>query len=102
MYEMRKNDVGVELLVTLKDPQGDAVDVSAASAIVFKFLKPDSTVLSATGSLSGTGADGKVRYVTQSGDVDQSGIWRYQVWVTLSGGVLHSDIGSFKVTDNLA
>lgn len=101
MDEIRKSDVGVKFLVTLQNPQGTAEDVSAASLIRFHFVKPDRTVLSVTGAFEGTGADGKVQYTTVSGDIDQLGLWRYQVYITLSGGVLHSDVGMFRVTEIL-
>ena len=98
--EIREQDVGVELLVTLKDEDGVAVDVSGATAIKFRFRKPDGTEISRSGSVKTTGSDGKVQYVTASGDLDQLGSWRYQVRTEYEdGAVLTSEMSKFKVTD---
>lgn len=98
--EIREQDIGVEILVTLKDEDGAAFDVSDAEAVLFRFRKPDGTEISRAGSLKTTGTDGKVRYVTASGDLDQLGSWRYQVRTEWEdGAVLTSEMSKFKVTD---
>ena len=101
MDELRLQDEGVKIRVTLKDPAGTAVDVSTATLIKFHFQKPDVSLLSVTGSFNSDGNDGKVYYTTVSGDLSQTGVWKYQVYITLSTGVLHSAVGKFKVTDIL-
>lgn len=90
MDKIRNEDAGVQIIVTLYNPDGEIVDVSSSSAIAFKFEKPDGSILETTGSLYSDGTDGKVDYTTQTGDIDQVGIWKYQVYVTLGGGILHT------------
>lgn len=99
MTEMREYDIGVELLTTVTS-DSVALDVSSASTIQFRFLKPDGVEVTKMGSFKTDGTDGKVKYVTADGDLDTQGIWRYQVRVILSGGQdLTSTVAKFKVTD---
>lgn len=99
MDQVRLLDAGVKVRVTLKDPEGNVVPVATATVIKYHFLKPDGSILSVDGALDSDGTDGKVKYTSDADDFDQVGIWRYQVYVTLSGGVLHSTQGKLKVTD---
>lgn len=98
MDKIRKLDAGVQILVTIYSPDGEVVDVSTATLIAFKFDKPqDSTVLETTGSFYTDGSDGKVYYTTQTGEMDQVGIWKYQVYITMGGGILHTRQEKFRV-----
>lgn len=100
MTEMREYDIGVELLVTLTNSSGTAFDVSTATTIQFKFRKPSGTEISRTGVLDSGGTDGKVRYVTIEDDLDEIGIWRYQVRIVLASGTdLTSEDAKFRVAD---
>ena len=49
--EIHVDDIGTAFVVTLKDQDGNAVDVSAAD-IEFLFRAPDKTVTSKTGIIS--------------------------------------------------
>lgn len=90
-------DEGTEMRVTVTD-DGVAVDLSSAVEILFIFRKPDGTTLEVNGELYTTGVDGIVYYNTVAGDIDQSGVYKLQVRVTISSGnVFSSSIGSFKV-----
>ena len=91
------SDIGTEFRVTVTD-DGVAVDLSSAVEILFIFRKPDGTTLEVNGELYTTGVDGIVYYNTVAGDIDQSGVYKLQVRVTISSGnVFSSSIGSFKV-----
>lgn len=74
-------DYGTTFEVTLTDGCS-AIDVSAATTITFRYKKPDNSTEDKTGSLVNTGTDGKVKYVTVSGDIDAAGSWQLQVIVT--------------------
>lgn len=99
MDTIRLEDTGVKIDPVMVDPDGNVINISAASAITFHFQKPDGSVLSVTGALDTDGTDGKVKYVTQAGNIDQVGTWQYQVYVTLADGPLHSEKAKFKVQD---
>lgn len=103
MDEIRLKDAPVRFTVTCKDPStGAAVDISLASALQFYFRRPDDSSFARTGSFTSNGSDGKVYYVTQSDEINQVGIWEYQLYVTLSGGVLHTEMGKFRVKPIIA
>lgn len=90
-------DEGTEFRVTVTD-DGVAVDLSSATEILFIFRKTDATTLEVNGQLYTNGTDGIVFYNTVAGDIDQSGVYKLQVRVTISSGnVFSSSIGSFKV-----
>lgn len=99
MHSIRKNDVGVSIIVTVQDSDGAATDVSDATAILFHFLKPDHSELEVAGEFNTDGTDGKVKYVTASGDIDQEGIWGLDVVVTVSSQQFTSDATSFLVEE---
>jgi hypothetical protein len=81
----------------MQDSESAAIDVSAASTITFYLVKPDNTVATRTGTFYTDGTDGKVQYVTISGDLDQIGLWSVYVYVVVSGQELTSDETSFFV-----
>ena len=99
--ELHVGDIGTTILVTIKD-DGVVVDVSSATTISFLLCKPDGTVETKVGSLNTTGVDGKVKYVTISGDLDVHGRWKYQVYVVIGTGEWYSDVGTFTVHKNLS
>jgi hypothetical protein len=82
---LKKGDYGNTIVATVVD-EDDIVDLTAATSIVFKFRKPSGTTLEKTGALFTDGSDGKVKYVTASGDIDESGTWRFEVVVNINGG----------------
>jgi len=74
--------VGVVLELIVEE-NGAAVDISAASNLKMVLVKPDGTRIEKTAVLSGTGTDGKMRYTTIAGDLDQAGEWLYQGSLTV-------------------
>lgn len=93
--------------VELVDHECIPHDVSDANTTLreFVFVKPTGTELVATGpsiTVVTDGLDGRLRYVSQAGDLNEQGEYRLQVEVTfLDGTVLKSDIGTFTVEANL-
>lgn len=98
--EIRKNDVGTELRVTLTD-SGTAVDVSTATTLQIKLKAPSGTVSTKTASYVTNGTNGQIKYVTQSGDLSETGTWRWQAYVVIGTSSWHSEMQSFKVHENL-
>lgn len=98
--EIHVNDIGTQFIVTVKD-DGAVVDISSATSLVIIFKKPDQTTSNKTATLYTDGTDGKMTYSTVSGDLNQTGNYKIQGKVTLSGGVYYTSIGSFKVHCNL-
>lgn len=98
--DARTGDVGAAIRMQVKDQDGAAVAVGDATAVLFRFLKPDgATVVEKAGSVEGDGTAGWVRYVTEPGFLDQAGTWRYEVNVEWGGGAvdLTTDDVKFKV-----
>lgn len=98
--EIHENDVGTELRITLVD-DSTPVDVSGASSIIFVFKKPSGTMVEKTGSLYSDGTDGKVKYITESGFLDEDGEWKYQVELSIGSSTWSSDIGCLTIHPNL-
>jgi len=78
------------------------MDISAATLQEAIFKKPDTiaTVTQVTTFVT-DGTDGKTRYVTVAGDIDEEGSWQAQGHVILPTGEWKSDIVCFDVKGNL-
>ena len=105
MAEIHKGDIGTKFILTLKDG-GTAVNVSTASStknIIFK--KPSGSVVTKGAAFDDTGADGKIKYTTVAGDLDEVGYWEIQAHVVVTGGsnpgTFNSEIEGFLVKKNL-
>jgi uncharacterized protein YfaS (alpha-2-macroglobulin family) len=95
--EISVGDVGVALDFTVTDEDGDAIDLSLATLLRYRITKQDGTLLTKTPSFVTDGTDGQLRYSTQTGDIDQAGLWRIQAYVEVSGLKLSTDIHTFRV-----
>ncbi|MAK37644.1 MAG: hypothetical protein CMC15_15910 [Flavobacteriaceae bacterium] len=98
--QIHVNDVGTTLIGTVLD-SGVAVDISSASSIQMLIKKPDQTTLTKTASFNSDGTDGKMKYVTISGDIDQAGNYKIQGKVVLGTATYFSSVSTFKVYCNL-
>ena len=102
---MQKLTVGLVFRGTFLDDDGIVVDISSATAKKVIFKKPDRTTVEKDAEFDGNGTDGKLKYTTGEGDIDQPGTWQSQYYVELSTNPVvkvYSDIQSFLVHDNLA
>lgn len=95
------NDEGTILERTVEDPLGTIVSLASATLKEVKFLLPDLTVLTKTLVFKTDGTDGIVRYIFESGILNQLGRWRFQLHFTLPNGDWRTDIESFRVWENL-
>lgn len=98
MSNMKAGDKGVVIQRTLKDKDGDVIDLSAATLVKLHAIKTGSggVVLEFTGDLSGDGTDGKVEYVTDEGEF-LAGHYQAEFYVEVGTSKLHSDRFHFDV-----
>lgn len=100
MADIMKNAIGVALEITVKE-NGVAVNISSATKIDVVLKKPSGTVVTKTGVLIGNGSDGRYKYVTVSGDLNESGRWQIQAHLVLAGFDGRSESKMFEVSDVL-
>lgn len=98
--QVRLGDYGTRFKLTLKD-DASVVDISTASLLELLFLKPSGAVVTKTALLFTDGTDGVVYYDVEDGLIDEVGLWKYQVFFTMSTGFWGSSIGTFRVYPNL-
>jgi hypothetical protein len=98
--EIHKNDIGTVFQVTILD-SGSPVDLSSYTIRNLRFRKPNGEVISRTAEFTTDGTDGKLKYATAAGDLDQSGAWRLQVHLQSTDGEWNSDAQAFTVADVL-
>lgn len=94
------NDIKVRLKLAIYE-DGVALDISAATAKTIIITKPDGTQLMKMATFLTDGTDSLIYYDTISGDLDQSGLFKVQGLILISGGTYYSSISSFKVLCNL-
>jgi hypothetical protein len=72
-------------------------DLTDATSPKVLFEKPDRTKGEWTGTVSGT----KIEYAVQANDIDQKGIWRFQVKYTISGRDAYGEIDKIEFKQTL-
>ena len=78
------------------------IDISGATLKRIDFTKPSGAVISKVASFVTDGTDGQIHYATESGDLDESGIWKIQAVIELGSGSSYSSlIKTFRVYCNL-
>jgi hypothetical protein len=94
-------DVGtaIEITVTELDDDGEAVviNISTATSKFINFQRPDGTTEQKTAAFTTDGTDGKIRYVTVSGFLDQAGGWKIEGEIHIGGSQWSTDIFKMKV-----
>ncbi len=95
--EIHVDDIGTIFTVTIVDQDDAVVDISLYSPKQLIFTKPDGTRVEQTASFTTDGTDGKIQYTSESGDLDQPGLWQLQGIVS----TLHTNITTFPVHRNL-
>lgn len=98
---VRVGDVGCAFRLTVNDGTSEYISISGASSLSMRFRKPDGTVLDKTAHLVTDGFDGRMEYVTVSGDLSVPGHWHVQAAITLGASVYHSTVLPFTVEQNL-
>jgi len=98
--QIHEGDIGTKLLITVTD-DGQVVDISSAISLSIFIRKPDGTILTRVGVLETDGTDGKMYYITVSGDLDKAGSYKIQGQVFLTSGSYYTSTATFKVHCNL-
>jgi hypothetical protein len=101
MSVIHVKDVGTVIEVTVTE--NDAVlDISTATGTTILLLKPSGTVLTKTATFTTDGTDGKMEYQTQTGDIDEEGVWEVQGKLEMGGGTFYTRSVAFPVKAVLA
>ena len=99
--EIHKHDIGTVLKFTVKDENGDAVNLASASTKNVMLKKPNGKVLTKSSSFYTDGTDGILTYTIVDGDLDLNGTWENQVYVVINSNEFYSDIHEMVVYRNL-
>ena len=99
--EIHVGDIGTSFEVTLVDSNGAIFPVATATTMNILFKKPGGTTLTKAGAWVTDGLDGKIKYVSVSGDLDQPGDWVLQAYISKPGFTGHSGKSYFEVFSNL-
>lgn len=99
--EVHVGDIGTTFTATVKDETDTVVDISTVSIKRLIFCKPCGDKLTKTADFVTDGSDGKIKYVTVSGDLDSHGKWRVQGFVAFNSTEWYTDIHEFTVYRNL-
>lgn len=88
-YYIKQNDTSPDLQVTLKDGDGEAVDVTS-STIVFTMSAGGVVKVSEQSATIVTASSGVVKYEWAAGDTDTPGTYEGEFEVTFSGGKIQT------------
>lgn len=80
-----------------KASDGVAVDLSDASTITIKYKRPDSIIMTKTGTFLTDGTDGWLRYSFTDGDLTVPGTWECKVKVVKPGWTFTTAPLTFQV-----
>lgn len=102
--EVHYNDIGTIFRATINDCINGTqtiIDLSAATTLQLIFKSPNGVVKTKNASLTTDGTDGQIQYTTVDQDLDEVGNWKLQAYIVLPSGSWRSDIGCFRVYENL-
>lgn len=107
MESIQKSVVSCDIVLTIKEKDSSGalavVDCSGVTTKQIIFKKPDNTLITKTAAFVTNGTDGKIKYRTIAGDIDQVGTWSCQGYVVFPVGFDgRSSVVSFYVADNLS
>lgn len=94
---MRVGDIGTAIEATITDENGSVVNIASATTKTLTFKKPSGIVVPKTAVLVNSGTDGKMKYTTVAGDLDETGVWQVQARVAVGGADWKTEIAQFTV-----
>ena len=97
---VRQNAIGVRIIANLTSC-GDVIDLTGATTIEYRVLKPDLSVVVWTPMLLGAATDGRVEYKTVTNDLDQLGYYYIEVYLVTPNFDGNSNRFEFKVVDEI-
>ncbi len=92
---------GIQILVYVLDQLANQANISAASSLRFRFLRPDGTTFNRTANFLTNGADGGIYYLVTDTDFVQAGAWQVQASFVLAGDQKTTNWGPFLVSPNI-
>lgn len=102
--ELHYNDVGTVIMTTINDcvsGTSSPLDVSGAVSVSLVLKSPSGISSTKLAVFDTDGSDGKVKYTTISGDLNEIGTWRMQAVVNFTASSFRSNVKTFKVYENL-
>lgn len=97
----QNSSANVALQAQLVDQSGDAIDLSAATALQFWLKAPDGSVRPVPAEWVSNGQDGRIQYVTTGEDLPQAGLWQLQAQATFNAQQLLTRWASFRADSNI-
>lgn len=102
-----QGEIGYTILVTFNETNvqfpGDSetiVDISDADTKHILLMDPNHDVVSYPAGFYTDGTDGIIKLITDSGYLDDVGLYQYQGKISISGGIYYSDINILVVLDD--
>ena len=102
--EVHFGDIGTIFRATINDCVNGVqspIDLSTVTTLQLIFKSPSGVVKTKTAVFTTDGTDGQIQYVTIADDLDEVGNWKLQAYIVLPSGSWRSDIGTFRVYENL-
>ncbi len=101
--DMHVGDYGTTIEMTIINRQTRRpLDLATITSMYMKFEKPSGATLEKTAVMANPpGNDGVIKYVVESGLVDETGKWLIQARLLDIGGLWHTDIMEFNVAENI-
>lgn len=81
---LRQNAVDVQIEITVVEDT-TAVNISSASTKQYIIQKPSGTIVTKEADFVNSGTDGKLKYITIAGDLDELGRYLVQVNLVVPG-----------------
>jgi len=100
---LRKTDYGIDIVFTVRDNQGTALDISTASNVHLKLGRRGETApyLDKTMSFVGTGADGQVKANFAATDLGTPGYYDAEILVNYASGKRNTRPFTVQIIDTL-
>jgi hypothetical protein len=98
MTIIHQNDIGTIIKLTPSDQDDLTVGIDPR----IDYIKPSGETGSWTATIeTGDIATGEIQYITQSGDIDEIGIWTIQGFINLGAWQGSSTISTFEVKQKI-
>jgi len=97
----QQGDVGVAIIVSVVDQDGDPVDLHTATSLIIRLGAPDGTAVDKTAIFVSDGSDGQIVYTTVAEDLDQAGEYEIQGIVTMGGATKSTAVSTLQVLENV-
>lgn len=99
--KLRVGDWGTLLTFQFNDSWCTPSDISAASSLNIKIIRPDDSYFERPLALVTNGTDGKASYILQQGDIPIPGQYQTQGFVITQSGAWSTTVVEFNVVATL-